>query len=383
MMKGEHFDLIILGGGCAGLSLARELASQNVKQSVLVIEPREVYEDDRSWCFWAQDRHALSSWVSQAWPSWCFNQQGQNSQARSCPGYAYQYIRSKDFYRESLAIITQSSVVKLGLGQTVHDLQSSSAGWQVTTSQGQYLADQVVDTRPPAADVVAQSTLFQCFLGVEITLNEPIDHPDQVALMTDMRLLNGDFCFTYVLPHSDRHLLVEVTVFSSCPRSREDLAPELDRLLAERGWSQNSVVRSEFAQLPMGLPDGEPYVPGQPLNAGTRGGALRASSGYGFQRIQRWAKQCARQYVSTSELIAPSAGRWLPLMDKLFLAVIKKYPHLTPELFAKLLGGTQPERFIRFMDDKATLLDSLQVVASLPKMPFIHTLVSLVFRRSS
>lgn len=381
MKQGERFDLIILGGGCAGLSLARELAQRNVKQTVLVVEPREVYKDDRSWCFWAVDRHVLSAWVSQAWPTWRFNQMGQVSKARRCTGYAYQYIRAKDFYRNSLAAIAQSSTIALRLGLTVTDLQSSAGGWVVTTPEGQYLAKEVVDTRPPTPEVVAESTLFQCFLGVEITLGKPIAVADEVELMTDMRLLNGEFCFTYILPHTDQRMLVEVTVFSNRPRSREDLVPELDRLLAERGWSNCETVRTEYAQLPMGLPDSDPYVPGQPLNAGTRGGALRASSGYGFQRIQRWARSCAQQYVDSNELVAPSAGRWLPWMDKLFLAVLKKYPELTPVLFDRLLSRTQTERFIRFMDDRATFGDCLHIVASLPKKPFVKTLISWVLKR--
>jgi len=57
-------DLAILGGGCAGLSLARELAANQVKRSVIVIEPRQAYEDDRSWCFWAADQHQFQDWVS-------------------------------------------------------------------------------------------------------------------------------------------------------------------------------------------------------------------------------------------------------------------------------------------------------------------------------
>ncbi|MFQ3248021.1 MAG: lycopene beta-cyclase, partial [Arenicella sp.] len=46
-MSAPDVDVAILGGGCAGLSLAVRLASSNFL--VKVIEPREDYVDDRTW----------------------------------------------------------------------------------------------------------------------------------------------------------------------------------------------------------------------------------------------------------------------------------------------------------------------------------------------
>ena len=42
-------DVAILGGGCAGLSLAVRLAGTGLR--VTVVEPRLEYEDDRVWSF--------------------------------------------------------------------------------------------------------------------------------------------------------------------------------------------------------------------------------------------------------------------------------------------------------------------------------------------
>ena len=48
-------DLIILGGGCAGLSLALNLAKQgSVCPNTLILEKREAYSNDRTWGFWQQ-----------------------------------------------------------------------------------------------------------------------------------------------------------------------------------------------------------------------------------------------------------------------------------------------------------------------------------------
>ena len=50
----KEFDYTIIGGGCAGLSLAYELETHNkLKEKTLaIIEPRSEYKRDKTWSFW-------------------------------------------------------------------------------------------------------------------------------------------------------------------------------------------------------------------------------------------------------------------------------------------------------------------------------------------
>lgn len=371
-------DLAILGGGCAGLSLARELAKKNVNKSVVIIEPRTAYQDDRSWCFWAPIQHSLSDWVNCSWREWSFGLQNQLKESRSHRDFRYQYVRAGDFYRKSQLVIQDCSAIHLELGQAVKTVQVHQTGWHVVTDSASYFAQQVIDTRPPPSNLICESTLIQSFLGVEILLDQPFHTNElQVELMTDMRLLKGEFCFTYLLPFSERQLLIEVTVFASKAPTQADLKIELDRLLQKRGWAQAQIIRTEYGNLPMGLPDEAPSCTPQPMRAGMRGGALRPASGYGFLRIQRWAEQCAKLYCEKGELLPQTVSVFLiRQMDHLFLQVIKKQPALAPALFDNLLGKTKPDRFIRFMNDQASLLDCLHIIANVPKIPFIKALLA-------
>lgn len=378
MIPTKHVDLAILGGGCAGLSLARELAKKNINKSVVIIEPRTAYLDDRSWCFWAPIQHSLTDWVDCSWSQWSFGLQDQLKQSRSHRDFQYQYIRSGDFYRKSQLIIQDCSTIHLALGQAVKTVDAHQTGWQVVTDSAIYIAQQVIDTRPPPSNLIDASTLIQSFLGIEILLDQPSDMgASQVELMTDMRLLEGEFCFTYILPFSERQLLVEVTVFASKAPAQADLQIELDKLLYKRGWAQAKIIRTEYGNLPMGLPHEVTASSPQPVRAGMRGGALRPSSGYGFLRIQRWAEQCAKIYCEKGELLPQTVSVFfVRQMDRLFLQVIKKQPALAPILFDSLLGKTKPDRFIRFMNDQASLLDCLHIIANVPKIPFIKALLA-------
>ncbi|MDC1330794.1 lycopene cyclase family protein [Pelagibacteraceae bacterium] len=55
----KEFDYIIIGGGCAGLSLAYELETHNkLKDKTLaIIEPRLDYKRDKTWSFWKTTSH--------------------------------------------------------------------------------------------------------------------------------------------------------------------------------------------------------------------------------------------------------------------------------------------------------------------------------------
>ena len=47
----KEFDYIIIGGGCAGLSLAYELEIYDKlkNKTLAIIEPREEYKRDKTW----------------------------------------------------------------------------------------------------------------------------------------------------------------------------------------------------------------------------------------------------------------------------------------------------------------------------------------------
>ena len=60
-------ELIILGGGCAGLSLAARLVQQRPNIALTVVEPRAHYEEDRTWCGLQIAPHFFSDCVVAHW----------------------------------------------------------------------------------------------------------------------------------------------------------------------------------------------------------------------------------------------------------------------------------------------------------------------------
>ena len=97
------FDYAILGGGCAGLSLAYQLETQGRLQNrtLVIVEPREHYRRDKTWSFWKVRPHDFEDCVIQQWQRFQVRAEG-SLQSIDCGDMPYQSIDSGLFYDKVL-----------------------------------------------------------------------------------------------------------------------------------------------------------------------------------------------------------------------------------------------------------------------------------------
>ena len=77
----KEFDYIILGGGCAGLSLAYELdINKKLNDKTLaIIETRDEYKRDKTWSFWKVTDHNFDDCVIKSWNNFSVNSKSGHS----------------------------------------------------------------------------------------------------------------------------------------------------------------------------------------------------------------------------------------------------------------------------------------------------------------
>ena len=370
-------DLLILGGGCAGLSLAQKLSALgSACPAVLVVEQRAAYSNDRTWCFWNNGDADITEIVTHDW-RWL----RLNSQARTvlfdCGPRRYQMLAASSFYSQAQHSIARCPAVTLALGEAViAEPTPTSVGWRVATTHRTISARGVVDTRPSVSPAAGGAALWQSFYGKEICCDKEVFVPDCANLMDFTAGADGQIPFTYVLPVSKHRALIEATVFGPLPMGTAALAAPLDNAIKRyTAGSSFSVVRTESGILPMGLACNPPSLGSGHVSVGVMAGGARASSGFAFQRIQQWADQCCAAIAAGSP---PTAHRADPLlvrlMDRLFLRVLRASPEAAPALFLSLFERADSAAVIRFLSGNSTLMDCFQVMAALPARLFVGQL---------
>lgn len=378
-------DLVVLGGGCAGLSLALRLAGQPGRcRRVMVLESRPVYTNDRSWCFWRLEPHRFDTLIRRSWSRVAVRSSAQSVQV-DCQHTPYQLLEAGDFYHHARQTIADSDAVRLEMGVTVlAPPRPVPGGWQIETSAGALTAAQVIDTRPPRTPRRGDATLWQSFLGQEVACDRPVFDPGCVDLMDFAHDAHGAVAFTYVLPLACDRALVETTLFDPEPRGPAELARRQQQAVQRLcGDAQAHVVRTEAGILPMGMSSPAKALGPGHVCAGLMSGAARPATGYAFQRIQRWAENCAgalhRGQVARGHKSDPLLSQ---LMDRLFLDVLRTHPERGPELFTRLFERTATPRIVRFLSDRATFMDRVSIAASLPTGLFLRQMMVPAARRA-
>jgi lycopene beta-cyclase len=382
----SHHDLIIIGGGCAGLSLAARLGSYGADAPrTLVVDSRAGYSNDRTWCFWRLPGAAATELVEYEWPEFRVAGAGRE-EVVDCAETPYCAIPGDRFYEASRQAMGRSERVELIHRAPVYGAVGGGPGrWEVETPGGRYTATHVVDTRPGRAPRQGDALLWQSFLGAEVEVSQGAFDARQVTLMDFGEAPGQRMVFSYILPFSARRALVEVTEFSPYAVAPGELEPLLRGALARLGLGEEvRRVRTEEGVLPMGMvgaaPGGVGWGDGRMsyVQAGVAGGGARACTGYAFQRIQRWAARCAEHLMEHGSPVGHEKDpATLAFLDHLFLRVLRDRPQLAPRLFAQLFGEAATGSVLRFLGDRATAGDILRVVAALPPGPFVKALVGL------
>ena len=120
-------DVIIVGGGLAGLSLAVLLAGGAL--DVLVVEPRTGYVRDRTWCYRDFDDHPFGGAVSHSWERWRVRD-GRGETVVNSRRHPYRMIPADRLYAHALRLLQDAPNVRLMLGAAVSavDEDAASAG---------------------------------------------------------------------------------------------------------------------------------------------------------------------------------------------------------------------------------------------------------------
>ncbi len=366
------FDYLIIGAGAAGLLLCQELATHPglAGRRIAVVDDGSFPIEHRAWGYWTSQHRPIDGIASAAWSRVDVFAQGGSRRLTLDP-YRYLLIRGGELEAWVAEASTSGNVTRIH--DRIQRIDGQSAAASCVGEIGEYSASLVFDSRPPPH--ASDGAVRLQFLGWELKTADDAFDP-AVATFMDFRLAaSGRVQFGYVLPTAPNRALVELAAFATQPLDPTAAGDELESYLRQQlGIEHWDVHRREFGDLRLTVesdwPENEFVV-----DIGRRGGLLRPSTGYGFDRMARHAKQIAGALAAS-----PTSRDGLPFepnkrhsyLDRVLLDVVAAHPAVLEPTFDSLFSNNPPTRILRFLDEDSTMRDEAKIVSSMPKTPFVR-----------
>ena len=353
----KEFDYIIIGGGCAGLSLAYELEIHNkLKDKTLaIIEPRLEYKRDKSWSFWKTVDHNFEDCVKKSWKNISINIPNK-TKFLECNKLPYQSIDSGLFYEKINSRLRQNQNISF-----YKDISEIS------------LNNSFIFNSVPSIES-SENKLWQHFKGVEIETTKNVFDDEIINLMDfDCKQLDSVHFF-YTLPYEKNKALIETTWFSDMNNDLEmDYDEQLKNYIENHLNIKNYKINYiEKGAIPLFYPSN--INEKNKINIGTAGGMTRLSTGYAFLNIQEHSRFIRENIENIKNVQKYEIRKKYKFLDRIFLRVLKRHPKEMPNIFFKMFNNA-PETVIKFLSNKSSMFEDLLIILKMPKWIFIKSLL--------
>jgi lycopene beta-cyclase len=379
----NQYDYIIAGGGCAGLSLAARMISNDQLRNkrILLIDREDKKHNDRTWCFWEKDEGFFEPTVCKSWNALDFKSPTLARRLDIQP-YRYKMIRSADFYTYCHDHLSQAGNLER-IQATVDSSHSSASGVEMIAAGKTYRAQYLFNSILNGVSFDRKPFIFlnQHFRGWMIKTGSDVFDPG-VATLMDFRIpQNHGTAFFYALPLTANRALVEYTLFTRDILSSEEYTSSLESYIRDYiTKGAYTIEEQEDGVIPM---TNYPFRSreGNIVNIGTAGGHTKASTGYTFQFIQKATASIVTSLLETGVPAADLTSRRFSWYDSILLRVLSTHGVLGSEVFTRIFKKGDPVSVLRFLDNESTFGEELEIINRMPKRKFLAASISEVASR--
>jgi lycopene beta-cyclase len=369
-------DILILGAGCAGTSLAHYLEDFGYAGSVVLLDNRTNFDREQRWCSWAELPKSLQPLVQKSWTKWKVCDENR-SITRTSKHFSYQQIYAPQFFKHFHSRWqTKETPIKLNSGEKVESVDDKKSFVEVKTDREIWHANLVFDARNLDSNNLEDLEksnkvyLHQTFLGWKIKFPRAVFEPETATLMDFPANQTNGVNFIYVLPYSDREALVESTSFSQNSTKFGNHLQAVMEYIGTNFGDDYEILAEESGKLPMTTAKLPTKLSERIYAIGVLGGSVRPSSGYAFSRIQRQTSEIARAIVQAKPIPQKVAPRKYGFFDTVFLQAISRNPNTAKDVFLRMFANVNPDSLIRFLSDESSYSDDLALIIALPKIRF-------------
>lgn len=378
-----NYDYIIIGAGASGLLLADALGRDDFfsNKSILLLDKDIKNSNDRTWCFWENRPSEFDTILHKTWPEIYFAGKALKLATNISP-YQYKMLRGIDFYESYLEKIKGYSNITF-TQEKVNSILEIEHEVRVNTEESSYTAKKVFNSIFDYKKLFNQTKypiLQQHFLGWFVKTEKPVFNAEQATFMDFSIPQKGNTRFMYVLPFSEKEALVEYTLFSENTLDKEEYENAIKSYLKDKlAIAEYTITEVEQGNIPMTCFDFSTANSNRILNIGIAGGWAKPSTGYTFYNSTKKVRKLIYHLKSNKPLSKFSKKTRFWYYDLLLLDILKKDNSLGQSIFEAMFTKRKPQLILKFLDEKTTFWEELQLIWACPKIPFIKALFARLF----
>ena len=353
----KEFDYIIIGGGCAGLSLAYELEIHKKleNKTLAIIEPRQEYKRDKTWSFWKVIEHNFEDCIKKSWNNFSINIPKKTNHLK-CNDFPYQTIDSGLFYEKINNKLKKNK--NISFFRKINDINLDNS----------FIFNSVPSIKTD------ENNLWQHFCGIEIETKKNIFDESIFNLMDFDCDQKDSVHFFYTLPFEKNKALVETTWLS---KMNNELLKDYD--IQIKNYIENHLNIKDYkinyreeGAIPLFFYPSNIREKNK-INIGTSGGMTRLSTGYTFLNIQEHSKYIRMNIENIQNAKKFNIKKKYQFLDNVFLRVLEKNPEKMPSIFFNMFSAS-PNTVIKFLSNKSNILEDLLIILKMPKLIFLQSL---------
>ena len=377
----KHYDYIIAGAGCSGLSFAIHLINSGkfFNKKILIIDKQAVRKNDRTWCFWETKSGLFDSIVSKKWETLNFYSPGYSAMLDIAP-YTYKLIRSIDYYNYADSIIGNQPNFEYfygDIGKIEENKEQAIIYVGDTAFSADYIFNSLVTSAPVnPGDIILQ----QHFKGLLIECPPDSFDASKATLMDFTIPQPGETAFMYVLPLSDTRALVEYTIFGKQIWASDAYDAQLSAYITSRLKLKNyKIIETELGSIPMSS-HAVSQKSARIIQLGISGGQTKASTGYTFQFIQEHSAALVAALFLTGNPGIRSKKRLqrFHFYDSVLLRVLSAWPEKGAEIFQRMFQRNHIVSVLHFLDNTSSFTEEVKLTFGLQKRLFIPAAISQI-----
>ncbi len=362
--KKIDFDIVIIGAGLSGLSLAIEI-TKRTKFTVLLLERKKKLQKDKNWCFWNYPKNIFTTKYNNSWENIkIFANREEILKSDGC--FKYLRLSSDRFYDLSCKLLKNNKNCKIKFNSKIKKISEKNGFVKILVNDKTVTCKMLFNSIPKP---IISNELKQHFLGLEVTSNKKVFNNREIILM-DFQENDKIIHFFYVLPFSKNKALIESTYFSKTVYNEKKYIKDIKRYLSKK--YPNCYFNYGFKEkgvLPM-YSNKAKSLSNLIIPIGQTSNWIKISTGYCFQNAFERSSQIVNDLIKNSKI--SSKQRFInKVLDEIFCEFLSRYPGSAQNFFYSFFKYLNIKTIVFFLTEKQNFWDILKILKVLPKKELI------------